>query len=96
MKLYITIAGYRADPVIHLANSEKSTYCQFEKTTHRQLVGFEKKPIGTLCVNCLTIQNGGVRPGASVVKKRPMFEFDTRKLPPRPDIDMTNPLPPWE
>lgn len=100
-KSYVMMAGHRPDPVIHLANSETTTYCQFENTTHRKLQGHLQKPEGRLCINCLTLQSRGKRsagrnPSAPVSKQRALFEFDKRKLSPRPNIDLNNPTPPWE
>jgi hypothetical protein len=99
-KPYVMLAAHRPDPIIHLANSETTTYCQFENTTHRKLEGHFHKPEGRLCINCLTVQNGGKSPVDKNPpvrsRQKPLFEFDTRKLTPRPDIDRTNPTPPWE
>jgi hypothetical protein len=56
-KPYVTIVSNKPMPIIHLANSENSTYCQFEKTTNRALRGHVDQPSpGRFCVNCLTVR----------------------------------------
>ncbi len=55
-KRFVTIVSNKPTPIVHLANSETSTYCQFEKTTTRALRGYEEQPPrGRVCVNCLTV-----------------------------------------
>ncbi len=96
MKKYVRLADKSSAPT-HIANSPNSTYCQFEKTTRRRLIGLMEILAGAdLCKNCLSLSRGRKR---KFVAPKPSKEPNFGAVRPGALVRPWAPdsaLPPWD
>lgn len=56
-KHYVALKGRANKPkcVVHIARTDRQTWCKFENGTRKALIGFTNMPIGRVCINCKRI-----------------------------------------